>query len=105
MNNAEKRAAVLRWEKTILEVDATLDEFLALVGVEGKIQHAFYNLKEEYTKTVSKLIGDWEGWLDWYDLENGMGKSEGLVTGIKGVHRVKNIEHLLKILMGDEYEI
>ena len=105
MNNAEKRAAVLRWEKTILEVDATLDEFISMVGVEGKIQGAFYTLKDEYTRAVSKRIGDVDEWLDWYELENGMGKSEGLVTGIKGVDRVKNIEDLLKILLGEENEI
>lgn len=51
-----------------------------------------------YTKCMSKLVGDTEEWLEWYCLENEMGKEQRLV-GPKGKTKpIKNLSDLLELI-------
>lgn len=51
-----------------------LDQVGLLLGGEGKVQESFGLVMESYTKAVSELIGDANGWLDWFWLENDLGR-------------------------------
>jgi hypothetical protein len=58
---------------------------------------------EKYTKATAKLIGDADGWLDWYMYENDMGEKEmeAKAASWKRKKKIKNISDLCRLIEAD----
>ena len=89
MNNEQKRKRITHWHSDLMQMEETLDKVNSAVGLvpEGDLSHACSCMMSALTLTTAELVNDEADWLDWYWLENEMGK-RGFQAG-----PVNNPEH------------
>lgn len=95
-------ALLAHWIKRFAEIEAAYKATRDVLGCtpDSPLIAALYGTFEDYTKTLAKVVGDEDGWLDWYIWENDAGK-KGLAA--KAVHQkkeapVKTLDDLCRIL-------
>jgi hypothetical protein len=100
LTEPEKLALLTEWAEEIQKADATIDQITEVLGlsVECPINTAILALQSAYTRSVSKLVGDEELWLDWYAEENNFGRKK-FKAGMEGKTRpIRNVKDLLWLL-------
>ena len=88
MNDSQKRNHILHWHFEMIQMQETLDRIKAAIGLapEGDLEHACSCMMSALTLTTAELLDDQDEWLDWYWLENEMGK-RGFQAGPDGKER------------------
>ena len=87
------------------KLEEMYEEYTKLFGIDpgAPMIELMYKTFTLYQNSISKLIGDDEGWLDWYIWENDCGKDEHLVSisKWKKSKKIKNIKDLVEIIIYD----
>jgi hypothetical protein len=94
-----------KWETAINESNEFLKsiDFLDL-SPESPLYATIWKLQDVLTEFASARVGDDSEWLDWYRLDNDMGKNE-MEAGYKdSLHPVKNLDDLQKLLYNSSSE-
>ena len=88
------------WANRHRELTAQMDALFALVeGSGGPLFNAVWGAWDQYTDTLSKLVGDAEHWLDWDAAENRMGLN-GLEAAPAGgkLRKVRTLHQLARLI-------
>ena len=88
MNNEQKRKRITHWHSDMIQMEETLDKVNSAVGLvpEGDLSHACSCMMSALTLTTAELVNDEAECLEWYWLENEMGK-RGFAAGPDGKER------------------
>lgn len=94
MTNNELKSIISEWVVQITTIDVLLKEIHTIFGVshDSKLINAIYDLQVSYTYFVEKLINNENETLQWYWLENNMGRNS-----LKYDH-LEKVDDLIEIL-------
>lgn len=92
-----------RWADVQCHAEATWDQVEDLMGYtdsESPMGKAVWDTFAAYTATLSALIGDTSGWLEWYHLENNMGQKGMTVTLRRGgkPRKISTLRDLARVI-------
>lgn len=92
-----------RWEAAQRHAESVWGQLESLTGYtdsESRLGRAIWGTFHDYTATLSALLGDRDGWLEWYHLENDMGARghEAIARAGQKPRPIRNIKHLAKLL-------
>jgi len=88
-----------------IQLDSLYDEYYDIFNpaISGILSN-YNELVEDYIELVTDVIGDKNGWLDWYIWENECGKGE-LIAGVNGdTRQIKSPEDIIWLLDKEKYE-
>lgn len=101
MTKDQKLAVLKRWQDAIEQSEATIRPVMAALKVdsESPVCLAVFQLQDELTTATADLVGDRDGWLDWYRSENAMGKrcTQACAAGQQMRH-ICTLEDLLSLV-------
>lgn len=103
MTSATKLEYLNQWQKCYEENEKLYQKQEEIFGLspESLAASTIWKGFTAYTKCMAKLIGDESEWLEWYWLENDMGK-KGYTAGDgakpETVKPVKNLSDLLELI-------
>jgi hypothetical protein len=91
------------WEAHYRKVEAATQALRDLVGIEygSQLYEALWDM-QSYVAALSEILGDDENyWLDWYMVENDMGRL-GLQAGNEaiGTRAIRTLEDLVWLIEG-----
>jgi len=105
MKHAERLALLQEWEKHYRELDRVTISLEAVVGniVESPLGATMWKVFEQYTAVLSQLVGDSFDWLNWYWLENNMGRKKMTAQAArwKVWRKITNIKILCTLIEAD----
>lgn len=82
-SNLEEVLTILKeWEKMQSAIDKSYNQYYKITNSppDSPLWQPVHNISGAYTAAISKVVGDAEGWLDWYDQDNDMGRNELIVV-------------------------
>ena len=88
------------WANLQRELTAQMEALFAITGnSNGPMFLAVWRAWNQYTSTLSRLIGDHDDWLSWYESENRMGLNglEAAPAGGKPV-KVRTLHQLARLI-------
>ena len=100
LDRDQKLAILRRWQDAINRADTLFDPIRRDLGSdpESNLCQSVYGLQEVLTRTTADLLDDGGNWLEWYWLENDLGK-KCLDAGKAGNMRsIGNLEGLLEMI-------
>ena len=101
-NRIEAAMPILEeWAAHKAELDKQFDALSGALGliVEGPLPNAVWSMWDSYTAAVSERIGDDFEWLQWFWLENDMGRRGFEVKSIGGRSmKVKTLRDLARVI-------
>jgi hypothetical protein len=89
------------WHKHMLTLHKELEVLTRQLkcSPDSTLLTAIFAMSSEYTKQVSKIVGDDSEWLEWWLFEVDMGNSPGLVRFVDGSELlVDSIDKLLIVI-------
>lgn len=102
MTDPQKITLLSTWLDSFNQIKAVYEslESLTLAAPESPLARALYDTHSRYTETLSQLLGDTDGSLEWFLLENDAGKNG---MGVQLAHwdaprPIRILEDLLSIL-------
>ncbi len=77
-NAVEYSVVLANWAAKRSRIDAEYAKMKCLFGADPDCSpvKAMYDTFGHYTEVLSKLLGDEDGWLDWYSWENDNGAAK-----------------------------
>lgn len=92
------------WQTTIRDSDKALAALDKAIGVnDGPLKTSIWTMQATYTRAISLIIGDEFEWLEWFAIDNEMGK-RGLAAGATGkpAKPIKTLAQLLAAIEGEK---
>lgn len=93
-------ALLTDWHRHYQCVDALLNDIKASMGLnpEGRLFETVWKLFDAYSATLGVELGDYYGWLEWFQVENDMG-AKGLEAGYDNSTKpILTLEDLYELL-------
>ncbi len=93
-------ALLKTWEDKSDDVDKLWTSCEESIGVDpnGKLCKVLFDLLEQYTNTLEKLLGSGD-WLNWYAMDNDMGRL-GMSAGHDGkTKQIKSLSDLYELIV------
>lgn len=100
MTPEQKLAALTRWQEAMERSDVTIDPVVSLLQLqpESPVCDTVWRLQSALTAATADLVGDCGEWLNWYALENDMGR-KGMEAGPAGqLREIRTIGDLLWVM-------
>ena len=95
---------LLRWYSLFLRIECAYDNLRRSFEAtpESEVPSAMYDTLTEYTKLLAAKLGDTDGWLDWYLLENGAGEKglKAKASKWKSERPIKTLFDLQELIEG-----
>jgi hypothetical protein len=99
MTKDEKLAILTEWQAQIERANAGFDPLREALGYgESKPEMAFAFLQDAYTRAIAKLVGDQDGHLAWYSLENDFGRKAEPAGKFGAERPIASFEDLLWLI-------
>ena len=96
-----KMKLLQEWQTTIRDSDKALAALDRAIGVnDGPLKTSIWTMQATYTRAISLIIGDEFEWLEWFAIDNGMGK-KGLTASAgtgKPLKPIKTLAQLLAVI-------
>lgn len=88
------------WHKTMSDIDAECERLSSIFNgaCESDLFRAIYEVQDQYTKLVSESVGDKSEMLNWYWLDNNMGKNGYEVRIGENYTFVRSLEDLETVI-------
>lgn len=93
-------ALLADWRKHHAAVEKMMHGIQSSIGLDpnGPMFDTVWNLFDAYTSTLSVEVGDFDGWLEWFQAENDMG-AKAMAAGYDGkLRKVKTLAHLYRLI-------
>lgn len=104
MTRDEMIQRLQRWAEVIAEIEAVDDalEQLTMCAPEGRLTTAMWSAVGAYGETLEALLigSSASNWLEWYWIENDMGKKGMKVLDGEDEWRIDGLEAFADFLMG-----
>jgi len=91
-----------KWEQNVELTDERMSAMFDALKLqpESPLYAMVWELQDAYTKTMSALVGDFDGWLSWYRLDNNMGVNRYSAAPFRGkLRKIKNVRDLAKLVI------
>lgn len=99
MTKEQKIAILTEWQAEIERANAGFDPLREALGYgESKPELAFAFLQDAYTNAVAKLVGDQDGHLEWYSIENDFGRKAMHAEQDDIMRPISNFDDLLWLI-------
>jgi hypothetical protein len=88
------------WANRQRDLTAQMEALFAITGgSDGPLYRAVWRAWNDYTSTLSRLIGDADDWLTWYEAENRMG-ANGLEAAPDGgkMRKIRTLHQLARLI-------
>lgn len=100
MTKKEILVLLKAWEASYKEVSKHFDKLHEIFPFnEAPLEDSVFNIFDNYTKVLSKLIGDKAEWLDWYCFENSFGEKKMKVKIGTKEKTIKNLNDLVEMIL------
>lgn len=89
------------WARRNAELEAQMDALAAIFGrsFDGPLFDAVWGTWNDYTRALSRIVGDDEDWLGWFESECDMGKRPQVVTSAGGrTIKVRTVAQLARVI-------
>jgi hypothetical protein len=93
-------ALLTDWQKHHAAVQKMMDGIKTSIGLDsdGPMFDTVWKLFDAYTGALAVEVGDFDGWLEWYQAENDMG-ARCYAAGYDGkLRKVKTLAHLYGLI-------
>lgn len=102
MTAAEMLPLLQAWAKRHAELSAPMDHLAAIFGgtFDGPLFDAVWGTWNDYTRTLSRLIGDENDWLQWFEAENDMGRKGLEASSFTRTIKVRTLRQLATVIEG-----
>lgn len=90
------------WKQEQTSADEGIEPFYKLLccNPEAPVIEAFSRLALAHTEVVAQLVGDVDGWLNWYQYDNVMGARAYEASPPKGkIRKVRTLAHLADLII------
>lgn len=102
LNAVEYSVLLATWAAKRSSLDAEYTKLENLFGADPECSpvKVMYDTFSEYTKVLAELVGDEEGWLEWYSWENDNGakKLEAKASNWNGFKPIVTTDDLLSLI-------
>jgi hypothetical protein len=100
MTKDEKLALLAEWKEQIERSDAGMRPLTEALGSSGesKPELAMWRLQYAYTQAVAMVVGDQDGHLMWYSLENDFGRKKLQAGTVKEMRAIASFDDLIWLL-------
>jgi len=94
MNIEEIKATLNTWKQSIVCIEDKVSSLQRIIDPhpESPFIQALHALEMEYTRSVARLVGDDNKWLEWYWLEIDMGSKEHNTVQLNNENDLRNIK-------------
>lgn len=101
MKKSEIVKTLKAWQQVQTAADAGIEPYYALFGcMDAPIVESFYRLAAAHTEVVARLVGNVDGWLNWYQYDNVMGAMAYEASTPKGkIRKVRTLAHLADLII------
>ena len=100
--NPDKFKLLQEWEKHSIQINEVYNLLKVAFDAnpDSKAIKPMFKLFDDYTKSVSAIIGDEADWLSWYAWENDFGKREftAKCQSWKRHRKINSLKMLLKLI-------
>ena len=102
MTAAEITPLLAAWQKRHAELAAQMDALAALTGgtFDGPFFNAVWGAWNDYTATLSRLVGDDKDWLSWFECDNEMGRKGMEASSWTRTIKVRTVKQLAAVIVG-----
>ena len=94
---------LIEWQSTQIELDDRLSQFYFLTGsqADSPLLKAIYAVAEAHTDSVALIVGDKDGWLDWWKFENDYG-AKAMSAALAGgnLFQINSLDELAGLIAG-----
>lgn len=96
MNKEESVQLIEQWVESAKKIEIPLDKMsdIFMASPENELSSSVWLMFDKYTQSLAKLIGDEDGWLDWFAWDCDFGRNAKEMTFPNG-------ETLLVVGAGD----
>lgn len=104
MTPADMLPLLQAWKRRHAELDAAMTMLSAPFGgsFDGPVFDAVWSTWNDYTQALSRIVGDDEDWLGWYESECDMGRKPKAVHSLGGrVIRVRTLQQLARVIVSN----
>ena len=105
-NAVEYSVLLANWAEKRSRIDAEYTKLKCLFGADPECSpvRAMYDTFGQYTEVLAKLVGDEDGWLDWYSWENdnGAAKLKAKASNWKESKPIVTTDDLLSLIANIE---
>lgn len=104
MTAAQMLPLLTAWKRRHAELDAAMEMLAAPFGrsFDGPVFDAVWSTWNDYTTALSRIVGDDEDWLGWYETECDMGRKPKEVHSLGGsVIRVRTLQQLASVIVSN----
>lgn len=94
---------LIEWQSTQIELDDRLSQFYFLTGsqADSPLLKAIYAVAEAHTDSLALIVGDKDGWLDWWKFECNFGEKPMDAAFVGGeLFEVKTLDVLAGLIAG-----
>lgn len=100
MTKKEVLVLLKEWERSYKELCKQFDKLHEVFPFnEAPLEDSVFVTFDNYTKVLSKLVGDKAEWLDWYCFENNFGEKKMKVKTGDKEKAIKNFNDLIEVLL------
>ena len=94
-------ALLTDWHHHHEAVEKMMDGIKASIGLDpnGPLFYTVWNMFDAYTGALAVEVGDFGGWLDWYYIENDMGKKAMTAGYNENTNPVKTLCDLCELIL------
>lgn len=89
------------WARRHAQLQAQMDALAAIFvrNFDGPLFDAVWSTWNDYTQALSRIVGDDEDWLGWFESECDMGKRPQVVISASGRKiRVRSVAQLARVI-------
>jgi hypothetical protein len=102
MTKSDMVTILSKWKLAQTCADEGIEPLYQLFGCnpDAPVMDAFYRLAAAHTEVVSQLVGDVDGWLNWFQFDNEMGAKAFEASPPNGkVRKVRTLAHLAALII------
>ena len=102
MTRHEKMQALYNWSMAVDAANKLIEPVRSalMLPPESPVNEALDGLIQALTEATAKLVGDKDGWLDWYANENDFGRKGLEAGGALNTKPIKTLDDLLDLIEG-----
>ena len=99
-DHANTLALLGDWQKHHTAMDRLFKGSAMYIGLDpnGPMFETVWALFDAYTSTLSVEVGDFDGWLEWYYIENDMGANEMQAGYDKQLIAIQSLDDLYRLI-------
>lgn len=102
MSKARRREVLKHWRAECMAWDRYREAVTTGLGLEpeGMLFEHLCRMQDQYTRAIAELVGDQDGWLNWYAQENDYGRKgyEARARASDKLRPIRSVAQLARLI-------